>query len=97
MSDARIYYTDPACREFTAVVTRSFDHDGKPAVLLDRTAFYPTSGGQPHDTGTLNDVRVVDVIDAGDSVIHLLAAPLPEGIEVRGRIDWARQIGRAHV
>jgi alanyl-tRNA synthetase len=50
---ARIYYTDPYCRRFEAVVTRSLEHEGRPAALLDRTAFYPTSGGQPFDTGRL--------------------------------------------
>jgi alanyl-tRNA synthetase len=47
----RIYYTDPASRSFDAIVTRSFEHEGRRAVTLDRTAFYPTSGGQPFDTG----------------------------------------------
>ena len=50
----RIYYTDPYCRTFDAVVTRALEHDGQPAVTLDRTAFYPTSGGQPFDTGRLH-------------------------------------------
>ena len=50
---SRIYYTDPYCRRFDALVTNAFEHDGRPAALLDRTAFYPTSGGQPFDTGTL--------------------------------------------
>jgi alanyl-tRNA synthetase len=50
---SRIYYTDPYCRRFEAVVTTAVDHEGRPAVLLDRTAFYPTSGGQPFDTGRL--------------------------------------------
>ena len=50
---SRIYYTDPYCRRFDASVTNAFEHDGRPAALLDRTAFYPTSGGQPFDTGKL--------------------------------------------
>jgi alanyl-tRNA synthetase len=50
---SRIYYTDPYCRRFDASVTKAFLHDGRPAVVLDRTAFYPTSGGQPFDTGKL--------------------------------------------
>jgi len=64
---ARIYYTDPGCREFDAVVTEATTREGRPAVALDRTAFYPTSGGQPFDTGMLGTARVVDVIDAGNS------------------------------
>jgi alanyl-tRNA synthetase len=50
---SRLYYTDPYCRRFEAAVTKAFVHDGRPAALLDRTAFYPTSGGQPFDTGKL--------------------------------------------
>ena len=50
---SRIYYTDPYCRRFEASVTKAFVHEGQPAALLDRTAFYPTSGGQPFDTGKL--------------------------------------------
>jgi alanyl-tRNA synthetase len=50
---SRIYYTDPYCRHFEAAVTKAFVHEGRPAALLDRTAFYPTSGGQPFDTGKL--------------------------------------------
>ncbi len=88
----RIYYTDPSCASFEAVVTRAFTHEGRPAVVLDRTAFYPTSGGQPFDTGTLGGVRVVDVIDADDgSIAHVLDAALNEGLPVRGEIDWTRR------
>ena len=91
MSGTRIYYTDPACHEFDATVVSGLEQDGRPAVVLDRTAFYPSSGGQPHDTGTINGVHVVDVIDSGDEVIHVLAAPLPPGALVHGVIDWTRR------
>ena len=90
MSD-RIYYTDPACRAFDATVTRSFDHEGRPAVALDRTAFYPTSGGQPFDTGRLNDTAVLDVVDLGEEVVHVLQQPIPEGTHVHGEIAWDRR------
>ena len=49
----RIYYTDPACLTFEGVVQRVLTHEGRDAAILNRTAFYPTSGGQPHDIGTL--------------------------------------------
>src|SRR5262245_4824204 len=88
----RIYYTDPACTEFDAVVSRAPEHDGRPAAVLDRTAFYPTSGGQPHDTGRLGDADVVDVLEDGDGVVvHVLSAALPEGARVPGRVDWQRR------
>ncbi len=88
---ARIYYTDPACRTFDAIVTRSVSHAGRPAVVLDRTAFYPTSGGQPFDTGTLSGVAVVETIDVDDEVVHVLASALDAGSAVDGEIEWPRR------
>jgi alanyl-tRNA synthetase len=87
----RIYYRDPYCRRFEAVVTRAFEHGGRRAVSLDRTAFYPTSGGQPFDTGVLDGIAVVETVDLDDSIAHIVAAPLPEGAPVVGEIDWARR------
>ena len=94
---SRIYYTDPYCRRFEAVVTRAFEHEGRPAALLDRTAFYPTSGGQPFDTGRLlpgpfgSAINVIDTIDADDEVLHILSAPLAVGAAVSGEVDWTRR------
>ena len=87
----RIYYTDPYCRAFDAVVTRACVHEGRPAAILDRTAFYPTSGGQPFDTGRLGDAQVVETVDADGDVVHILSAPLGDGAGVRGDIDWTRR------
>jgi alanyl-tRNA synthetase len=88
----RIYYADPYCTAFDAVVTRAFTHDARPAVVLDRTAFYPTSGGQPHDVGTLGDAPVVDVVDLEDgTVAHVIETALVEGSTVHGEIDWERR------
>ena len=89
----RIYYADPSCRSFEATVTRAFQHEGRPAVTLDRTAFYPTSGGQPFDTGRLGGVDVVDVLD-GNEVTHILSAPLAPGVSVTGEIDWPGRFDR---
>ena len=88
---SRLYYTDSECRGFDAIVTRSVLHEGRPAVVLDRTAFYPTSGGQPYDTGALGDTRVIDVVDVGGEVIHVVSVPLAEGTRVHGDIDWTRR------
>jgi alanyl-tRNA synthetase len=87
----RLYYADPYCRRFDAIVTRAFQHEGHPAVALDRTAFYPTSGGQPFDTGRLGDVQVVETIDSDDGVVHVVSAPVAEGETVGGEIDWPRR------
>jgi misacylated tRNA(Ala) deacylase len=64
------------------------------AIALDRTAFYPTGGGQPHDTGTLDGSPVIDVRKDADGVWHVLAdgAEVPAvGSAVHGRVDWARR------
>ena len=87
----RLYYQEPERRTFDAIVTRVLERDGRPAVHLDRTAFYPTSGGQPFDTGRLGEVDVVETIDEDDDIVHVLSAPLADRAAVRGDIDWARR------
>jgi alanyl-tRNA synthetase len=91
----RLYYQDSRLLEFDArVIGLSELDDGQIAVTLDRTAFYPTGGGQPTDTGTLGDARVVDCIDAEDEgVLHVIQGPAPEvGDSVHGKIDWLRRL-----
>lgn len=85
----RLYYTDAFLTRFRARVLAR-ETDGT-RVYLERTAFYPTSGGQPHDLGRLGGVAVIDVIDEDDRIAHLLAAPLPTGDEVEGELDWPRR------
>ncbi|HEY7191558.1 MAG TPA: DHHA1 domain-containing protein [Vicinamibacterales bacterium] len=87
----RLYYQQPHLRSFDALVTRVFDRDGRPAALLDRTAFYPTSGGQPFDTGRLGEVDVIETIDDDEEIVHVLSAPLVERAAVRGDINWTRR------
>jgi alanyl-tRNA synthetase len=88
----RLYYDDPYSTRFTASVLEQFEREDSPAVVLDRTGFYPTGGGQPHDLGMLNGVAVVDVLERAtdDAVIHVLAASL-QGSDVEGEIDWERR------
>src|SRR5438067_1733827 len=90
----RLYYRDSRLLEFDARVISLSELDGQIAVTLDRTAFYPTGGGQPTDTGTLGDARVVDCIDAEDEgVMHVIQGPAPEvGDTVHGKIDWPRRL-----
>jgi len=90
----RLYYLDSHLIEFEArVVAQSERVSGWSAVSLDRTAFYPTGGGQPSDTGTLNDTRVVECIDDQESVWHVLQGRGPEvGSIVKGRVDWSRRL-----
>jgi alanyl-tRNA synthetase len=87
----RLYYTDSLLREFTARVVAQQVTDRGPAVRLDRTAFYPTSGGQPHDTGSLDGVPVRDVWEDDAGELWHLVERLPAGDAVRGSIDWERR------
>jgi alanyl-tRNA synthetase len=74
----RLYYLDPYLREFDATVARVDRRDDRLLVTLDRTAFYPTSGGQPFDTGRLGSLRVVDVVDEDDgSITHVVEPRTP--------------------
>jgi alanyl-tRNA synthetase len=87
----RLYYRDSYCRRFDATVTRALEHEGRPAVILDRTAFYPTSGGQPFDVGHLGTVNVVETVDVDGEVVHVLSAALDSGAPVAGEVDWGRR------
>ena len=99
-----LYLRDAELREFDATVT-AVDVDGR-RVVLDQTAFYPTGGGQPHDTGTLGVASVTNVRkgpgpdeEAGDEVWHTLEGELPAvGEQVHGSLDWERrhQLMRTH-
>jgi misacylated tRNA(Ala) deacylase len=88
MATELLYLRDAYLREFTAtVVDRRED-----AVALDRTAFYPTGGGQPHDTGSLGGLAVTDVRKEGDLVWHTLEGDAPAvGADVTGEVDWRRR------
>ena len=87
----RLYYTDPYLPEFDANVLRVEPYEGRLAAVLDRTAFYPTSGGQPFDTGRLGTATVIDVVDRdGQVILHVVDGPLEPG-PVRGVIDWSRR------
>jgi Ser-tRNA(Ala) deacylase AlaX len=83
-----LYLRDAYLRSFTATVVDRRDS----AVALDRSAFYPTGGGQPHDTGTLGGLPVTDVRKEGDTVWHALEGEAPAvAATVDGEIDWARR------
>jgi len=84
----RLYYQDCYLREFGArVIALS---DGGATAYLDRTAFYPTSGGQPFDTGTIGGVAVIEVIDEDERIAHRLAGPLAHQV-VDCVVDWDRR------
>lgn len=95
----RLYYHDSFLYDFDARVVESLPRNGKHAIVLDRTAFYPTSGGQVHDTGRLllldkdkREIAVVEVADEDDGrIFHLVVEPIAAGAQVHGSIDPARR------
>ena len=88
----RLYYDQTYLKEFDATVISAREGEKGAEVRLDRTAFYPTSGGQPYDTGVLGGAEVVDVyVDEAGEVWHVLTSPLAAGEKVHGEIDWARR------
>lgn len=90
MTTDRLYYADSYVRHFTARVTERMLWDGRPAVALDRSAFYPEGGGQPGDRGTLNGVAVSDTQVRDGIVWHILGQQV-DSDRVEGVIDWARR------
>ena len=91
----RLYYNDSRLLEFDArVIDLAKRGDGTTEVTLDRTAFYPTGGGQPNDTGMLGEALVIDCIDDDSKrVLHVIRGPAPQiGDTVHGKIDWLRRL-----
>jgi alanyl-tRNA synthetase len=92
----RLYYHDSFLYDFNARVLDSLERDGRHAVVLDQTAFYPTSGGQVYDTGQLvledRQVPVTEVTEDDDGrILHFTSEPLSQGSAVSGAIDGARR------
>lgn len=87
----RLYYRDSFLREFDAQALSCEPDGGRWKVVLDRTAFYPASGGQPHDLGMLGGAAVVEVADAEEKVVHYTSAAVEVG-PIHGQIDWPRRI-----
>ena len=92
----RLYYDDAYLWEFDGTVTAGKETDG-PWIALDRSAFYPTSGGQPYDTGSFcfdgKEIRVTDVeADREGIVWHRVEETIPAGTSVHGKINSERRI-----
>ncbi len=87
----RLYYDDAYLTEFDARVVSCAPMGDGFDVRLDRSAFYPTSGGQPFDTGSIDSARVLDVQVVDGDVLHLTDRALPVGAQVHGKIDWPRR------
>lgn len=89
----RLFYEEPYLQEFKGKILEKVKIDGKPALILDNTCFYPTSGGQPNDLGYIQGVSIVDVIESNEKIIHVLKEGIKEecGDTVIGKIDWERR------
>ena len=87
----KLYYEDSHLTDFEATVTGCAPAKGGFAITLSATAFYPEGGGQPWDTGTLGESRVLAVREENDDIVHLCDKPLEVGSTVAGRIDWERR------
>jgi len=90
MPTERLYYDDPFLLSFQAHVVERRQVEDRPALVLDRSAFYPSSGGQLHDLGTIDGVPVLDVYEEDGDVLHVLAAEVPAGT-VQGQVQWQRR------
>ena len=87
----RLYYEDVYKKEFTAKVLECREAKKGFQLLLDESAFYPEGGGQPSDTGLLNEVKVTEVHEKEGELLHYTEEAIQPGTEVRGKIDWARR------
>ncbi|MBU8879923.1 alanyl-tRNA editing protein [Bacillus sp. FJAT-29790] len=89
--DNKLYYKDSYIKSFSANLLRQDkDEQGKWYAVLEETAFYPTGGGQPHDTGILNGVKVIEVEEVEGEIRHYLEEPVKESL-ILGEVDWDRR------
>ncbi|MEW9579336.1 DHHA1 domain-containing protein [Bacillus toyonensis] len=87
----KLYYIDAYTKDFTTkIIKQDYDKEGNLYVVLNETAFYPTGGGQPYDTGTLNGTLVTNVEEVNGEIRHFIAEQL-EAEEVEGKINWERR------
>ncbi|WP_332647523.1 alanyl-tRNA editing protein [Lysinibacillus sp. 54212] len=87
-----LYYQDSMIKEFTATVIKTGTESERHFLVLSNTAFYPTGGGQPHDTGWINDVEVIDVEKVDEDIRHYINGNSSQITgEVHGRLDWTRR------
>lgn len=87
-----LYYQDAMKQEFTANVLKTGVEDGRSYIVLDNTAFYPTGGGQPHDTGWINEIEIIDVEKIDEEIRHYTHADVSiiSG-EITGKLNWSRR------
>ncbi len=86
----RLYFDDAYLMECSASVLERRTFEGHPALVLDRTCFYPESGGQPWDGGTINGVEVLKVVEDGKDILHILKEDVKDS-SIQGLIDWPKR------
>lgn len=90
MGTERLYNDNPYLREFEAEVIEVIPFEDKYGIILDRTAFYPEGGGQPYDTGHLNDANVLQVIEKNGELLHIVDKQI-QSKAVKGLLNWSRR------
>ena len=90
----KLYYSDSHIKEFEALVTACVEENGKYAVTLDRTAFFPGGGGQDFDAGTIDGVPVLDMCERDGDIVHILPQQLEQGRQVTGKLEWETRLRR---
>jgi len=83
----RIYFEDPYQVEFESKIIDRVKHNNRVALVLEQTCFYPESGGQPADKGTLNGEALIDVIEDKGRILHIVDQDILEK-KVKGKVDW---------
>lgn len=83
----RLYFEDAYRSEFEAEVVERLIHENRPALVLDQTCFYPESGGQPWDQGTVEGIAILKVVEDGEKILHISESEISSS-KVSGRIDW---------
>lgn len=87
----KIYYSSPYTKEWKTIIKKTFIKEDKYFVILEETAFYPTGGGQPHDTGTINGIEVLDVFtDENGEILHMTER-LPDTTQAFCSLNWKRR------
>lgn len=92
MGTEKLFYEDQYIKKFEAEVLEVRENEGKFEILLDKTAFFPGGGGQGADRGTINGIDVVDMIEEGDKIYHVLEKNIDVGTKVDATIDWENRL-----
>lgn len=87
-----LYYQDATISEFQATVMKTGSDENRNYIVLDNTAFYPTGGGQPHDTGWISDIEIIDVEKVDDEIRHYTTADVSNiSGEISAKLNWTRR------